>query len=141
MTKSALLNAFENIIKQFNACSKKGDYRANFKDLLHPNIVISKVDDLSPPPTAFTTIEGVLSYLEANQTDKFPRISQSTAEETPADSSSSTYAQVSGTATYKDKSADLSGFGVRYFFSFSRDVADDSYPWLLISACAAKVSS
>ncbi len=133
MPKSTLLVAFENVVKQFNACSKKEDYD-NLRSLLHPNIIINKVDDLTPP-TAFATLDKVITYLKETQTGKFPRLNQKSTEETPSDSSQSTLAQVSGLAGYKDKSSDTSELSVRYFFTFTRERPNDV--WLLSNACAS----
>lgn len=135
MPKSTLLVAFETLVDQFNKCGKQGDYRTNLRPLLHPNAIISKVDDTTPP-TSFETADAVIQYLEDKQakTNKFPRFKQSTVEETPSDSSNATLAQVTGLARYKDTkdTPDAGDLKVRYFFTFAREKAGDA--WLLLNA-------
>ena len=134
---ATLLDSFQKVVDQFNACSKPGEYRAKLTVLFDPNIIINKVDDLTPPPTSFATRAVVIDYLEREQTTKLPRFHPASTEET-ASGPGTTAAQVSGLAVYIDKSADLQGSRVRYFFYFTR--LDDNSPWLLTNASTANVA-
>jgi hypothetical protein len=113
-----LLSTFGDAVVFFNA----GNWNS-LAPLLDTNVTMTHVDDNKPP---IVGKNDVMSYLNSKGTEDRPQFQPSTSDVFPPAFPTVT-AVIKGLASWKDIISDPLWLPIRYFFTFTRNSADDDW--------------